>query len=219
MVGLGVVLLAVMSTVAAGAVTSYTFTNVVANHTINATFAMEACNVPTNMQTINIDRNNATLVWYHPTATSFEIQYKAQTDATYTLVTVNNANSYDLSMLNAGTAYVWKVRALCTANNYSDWSNAVSFRTMDEPNVPNVGIDDHNANVTVYASHNNVYIVNNNGVQISNVQIFDIYGKLVYSGNVNSTSEVISMNVATGAYMVRLTTDKGMATYKVVLTK
>lgn len=202
-----------------GAVSSYIFTNVAANHTINATFRMEDCNVPTNMQTINIDRNSATLVWYHPTATSFEIQYKAQDDATYTLVTVNNANSYDLSLLNAGTAYVWKVRALCSANNYSDWSNAVSFRTVDEPVVPGVGIEDHNADVNVYASHNNVYIVNNNGVQINNVQIFDIYGKLVYSGNVNSTTEVISMNVANGNYVVRLSTEQGMSNYKVYLTK
>jgi len=202
-----------------GAVSSYIFTNVTANHTINATFRMEECNVPTNMQTINIDRTTATLVWYHPTATSFEVEYKAQEDATYTIVTVNNANSYDLALLNPGTAYIWKVRALCAANNYSEWSNAVSFRTADNPEVPGVGIEDYNANVTVYAHNNNVYIVNNNGVQIDNVQIYDIYGKLVYSGNVNSTSEVISMNVATGNYVVRLTTAQGMSNYKVYLTK
>lgn len=203
----------------AGAVTSYTFTNVVANHTINATFRTEDCDVPTNMHTIDVTTSTATFMWYHPTATAFEVQYKAVDAAAYTTVNVN-AMSYDVIDLTPSTSYVWMVRANCGNGNYSEWSNGNIFRTLDVPDIHD-GIEDYNVKemVNVYASHSNVYIVNEGNLQIDNVQIFDVYGKMVYNGNVSSNNEVISLNVATGAYMVRLTTDKGMATYKVVLTK
>lgn len=203
----------------AGAVTSYTFTNVVANHSINATFRLADCEIPTNMHTIDVTTSTATFMWYHPTATAFEVQYKAVDAAAYTTVNVN-AMSYDVIDLTPSTSYVWMVRANCGNGNYSEWSNGNIFRTLDAPDIHN-GIEDYNVRdlVNVYASHSNVYIVNEGSVQIDNVQIFDVYGKMVYNGSVSSNNEVISLNVATGAYMVRLTTDKGMATYKVVLTK
>ncbi len=202
-----------------GAVNAYTFTNVTANHTINATFRLMDCTIPTNMHTNDITVNSATFSWYHPTATSFEVQYKALDAATFTTATVN-ADSYNVAGLNPGTTYVWMVRANCGGNNYSDWSNGNIFTTLKEIDVDN-GIEDHNISdlVKVYASNNNVYIVNNAEVQIENVQIFDVYGKLLYSGNVTNNTEVISMNVATGTYVVKLTTVQGTANYKVYLSK
>ncbi len=202
-----------------GAITSYIFTNVVANHTIAATFRMEDCDIPTNMHTVDITTSTATFMWYHPTANSFEIQYKAVDATAFTSATVTGM-SYEVANLMPGTSYVWMVRANCSTGNYSEWSNGNIFRTLDEVEIPN-GVEEFNLSelVNVYASHNNVYIVNNGGVQIDNVQIYDVYGKLVYNGNVTSNTEVVSMNVATGTYMVRLTTDKGNASYKVYLTR
>ena len=83
------------------------------------------------------------------------------------------------------------------------------------------GIEDHTAQelINVYASHSDIHIVNEYGVQIDNVEVYDVYGKLLYSGHVTSSNEVISMNVAVGTYVVRLITDKGNATYKLYLTK
>lgn len=202
-----------------GAVTAYTFTNVTANHTINATFRLMDCAIPTNMHTTGITTNGATFSWYHPTATSFEVQYKALDAANYTSVAVNG-NSYTVAGLNPGTTYVWMVRANCGGSNYSDWSNGNIFTTLKENDIEN-GIEDFDVKdlVKVYASNSNVYIVNNAEVQINNVQIFDVYGKLLYSGNVSNNTEVISMNVATGTYVVRLTTEQGTANYKVYLSK
>ena len=73
--------------------------------------------------------------------------------------------------------------------------------------------------ISVYSETNNVYIVNENGIRIDNVQIYDVYGKLLYSGNMTSSREVISMNVATGTYLVRLATEYGTCNYKLHLTK
>ncbi len=204
-----------------GAVTSYIFTNVVENHTISATFKLMDCATPTNMHTIDVTTDEATFTWYHPTATSFEVQYKTIDEATFTTATVTGT-SYTVANLMPGTTYAWMVRSNCGTNNYSEWTNANLFRTLDEVDIPdNTGIEDYNVNdlVKVYASVNNVYIVNQSGLQIDQVQIFDIYGKLIYNGHVSSSTEVISMNVATGNYLVRLSTEKGMATYKVYITR
>lgn len=200
-----------------GAITTYTFVNVVANHTIHATFRLQDCVIPTNMHTNNITTNAATFSWYHPTATSFEVQYKPVSATTFTSATVN-ATSYNVANLLPGTAYIWMVRANCGNGNYSEWSNGNVFTTEEEIII---GIDDYTAQdlVKVYASHNNIYIVNENGVRIDNVQVYDIYGKLLYSGSVNNSPEVISMNVATGTYMVKLSTDRGPANYKLYLTR
>lgn len=201
-----------------GAVASYTFMNVVANHTINATFKLEACEVPSNLQTINIDTTTATLSWYHAGAQSYDIQFKAVDAPTFTSISNVPGFTYNLTNLQPNTAYVWYVRANCLANNASEWTNGCVFRTLENTN--SIGVEDYaSALVKVYANSNNVYIINENGVQINNVMIYDIYGKLLYNGQVNSTSEVISMNVATGTYMVRLATDKGMLNYKLHLTR
>ncbi|MCQ2283500.1 MAG: fibronectin type III domain-containing protein [Bacteroidales bacterium] len=201
-----------------GAVSAYTFVNVVANHTINATFRLAECEIPSNMQTINIDTTTATLSWYHPGAQSYDIQYKAINAATFTSISNVTGFSYLLTNLQPSTTYVWYVRANCLANNSSEWTNGCNFRTLDNNNT--IGVEEYTENlVKVYANSNNVYIINENNVQIDNVMIYDIYGKLLYNGQVNSTSEVISMNVATGTYMVRLSTDKGMLNYKLYLNR
>ena len=199
-----------------GAVSSYVFTNVTSNHTIAATFKAAECEVPTFLYTTHIDASSATLHWSHPTATTFDIQYKTLT-SNFTTVANVSGNSYQLTDLNANTNYLWQVRAHCAGNNNSDWANLVSF-TTDANTI--IGIEDLvKANIKVYAEHQNVHILNNEGMNIENVRIFDAYGKLVYSGAVSTSHEVINLNVAAGAYIVNVTTDEGVANYKVTILK
>ena len=200
-----------------GALTAYTFTNVVANHTINVTFKLAECEVPTFMYTSHIDSTSAELHWSHPTATSFDIQYKTPT-GTLTSVSNVSGNSYLLTNLTPNTTYLWQVRANCAANNHSDWSNLVTFKTDNTLDIS--GIEDFvKSHVQVYAEHQNVHILNNEGMNIENVRILDAYGRLVYTGSVSSSHEVIGLNVAAGTYIVNVTTDKGVANYKVTILK
>lgn len=201
-----------------GSITAYTFVNVVANHTISATFRLEDCDVPTNMHTTDITTTSATFSWYHPVSGAFEVQYKPVDATTFTTAAVNGT-SYTVANLLPSTTYVWMVRTNCGNNNYSVWSNGNHFRTQDEPLHPGVADRDLAELVKVYASHNNIYIVNEYGVQIDNVQVYDMFGQLIYNGNVTSSKEVISMNVAVGTYMVRIATPEGNASYKVYLTR
>lgn len=200
-----------------GALTAYTFTNVVANHTINVTFKLAECEVPTFMYTSHIDSTSAELHWSHPTATSFDIQYKTPV-GTLTSVSNVSGNSYLLTNLTPNTTYLWQVRANCAANNHSDWSNLVTFKTDNTLDIS--GIEDFvKSHVQVYAEHQNVHILNNEGMNIENVRILDAYGRLVYTGSVSSSHEVIGLNVAAGTYIVNVTTDKGVANYKVTILR
>jgi hypothetical protein len=200
-----------------GALTAYTFTNVVANHSINVTFKPIECMAPYSLYTTHIDSTSAILHWSHPIATSFNIQYKTL-NGTWTSVSNMSGNSYLLTELDPNTTYLWQVRANCSTSNLSEWSDKISFKTLHALDI--TGVEDLVKNqVKVYGEHQNVHILNNEGVNIENVRIFDAYGKLIYSGAVNTAHEVINLNVAAGAYIVNIATDNGIANYKVVLMK
>ena len=202
-----------------GAVATYTFHNVTANHTINATFRVEPCVVPSNLQTINIDSTSATLTWYHPGADSYDIQYRAANANTWTVVSNVPGFSYSLTNLQTSTTYVWRIKANTVGCTDADWSNATSFTTLAGP-TPGVGVADYvKSHVNVYAEHNRVHIINNYNVDINNVSIYDMYGKLIYSGNAINNPEVIELNVAVGTYVVRLNTQQGPAVYKVHINR
>lgn len=202
-----------------GAVTSYIFTNVVANHSIHAYFKEAECEVPSFLYTSHIDTNSAILHWSYPVGgVTFDIQYKAL-NGSLTSISAVSGDSYQLTDLTPNTSYLWQVRANCTSSNHSEWANMISFKT-DQATIDNVGIEDLvKHNIKVYAERQNVHILNNEGMNIEQVRIFDVYGKLLYSGAVNSNHEVIGLTVAAGTYIVNVATDKGAANYKVTLMK
>ena len=202
-----------------GAVSSYIFHNVTANHTITATFKLEPCVVPFNLQVINIDSTSATLTWYHPGADSYDIQYKTVDATTWTLVQNVPGFAYNLTNLQSSTNYIWKVKANTLACTDADWSNANNFKTSAGPSSL-IGVAEYvKDHVKVYAEHNRVHIVNDFAVEIENVAIYDMYGKLIYSGEAINNPEVIELNVAVGTYVVRLNTVQGPAVYKVHINR
>ena len=199
-----------------GALSSYTFYNVAGNHTITAVFEAN-CQTPTNLTAMDIDTSSAVLSWVG-TAPSYEVRYKAADAASYTTQT-DTTTSLQLTGLTPNTLYEYGVRAICGANLTSDWAiNA--FTTKALPIGPVDGIANAElSSIKVYSYLNNVYIVNEEGIAISNVDIYDIYGKQVYTGKVINSPEVISLNVANGNYVVRLATENGVGVYKVAIVR
>ena len=84
-----------------------------------------------------------------------------------------------------------------------------------------VGIDPNNLiNITVFSNHNVVTIENKDLVPVKQVEIMDMYGRLVWTGVTTGTETKITLNVATGVYAVRIITEANdMATTKVSITK
>lgn len=194
-----------------GPISSYTFYNVTGDHTITAVFE-EDCNTPTNLVAMNITTTTADLNWVG-TAESYEVRYRAADQTNYTIQNVTG-NTLALTNLTPNTLYAWGVRALCGSSLTSDWADN-SFTTKIPVGIANAEFN----NVKVYSNQNTVYIVNEDGMAISNVDIYDIYGKQVYTGKVLSSPEVISLDVANGNYVVRLATDKGVGVYKVSIVR
>ena len=203
--------------VAMGALPSYQFANVTANHTINVTFKLIECEIPMNTYTSLITQTTATFNWNATGATSYSVQYKKVSEPNFTLVNNVNNTWLDVIDLTANTQYMWQVRSNCSATNSSDWSMITTFVTL--PELP-ISVDEYDlSNLQVYGYYSDLFIINNGAFALENAEIYDSYGKLVYSTTLNSNSEVINLDVATGIYFVKVYTTQGAAAYKVHITK
>ena len=127
-------------------------------------------------------------------------------------------NTITLTGLTENTLYAWGVKANCTASMSSDWAES-AFRT-NAVIPPYVGISTADlSSIKVYSHLNNVYIVNENGIAIENVTIYNIFGAQVYTGKANNNPEIISLDVANGNYIVRLSTENGVGVYKLSIVR
>lgn len=203
--------------VSVGVVPSYQFVNVMANKTIGVTFQLIPCETPINTYTTNVSQSGATFNWNNTGATSYEVRYKSVAAANFTLINNVTTTSVDVTGLTASTQYIWQLKANCTATNSSTWSAERTFVTSAV--APDGVVDQDLASVQVYSNVSDIYIVNNSSVAIQNANIYDMYGKLIYNTNVISNPTLITLDVATGVYIVRLTTENGSASYKVHIAK
>jgi hypothetical protein len=92
------------------------------------------CFPPTNIQTSNLTQNGITISWdAAANATSYLLQYKNITDATWTSITVTGATSQTLSALQCGTDYLYEIATICSNGQTSAYSTSAAFTT---PNCP-----------------------------------------------------------------------------------
>jgi len=81
---------------------------------------------------------------------------------------------------------------------------------------PNVGITGNDKSViNVFSYSNIVTIVNEELVPIKQVEIMDMYGRVVWKGQAIGDRTEIALNVATGIYNVRVITESSVSTTKV----
>ena len=87
------------------------------------------CQKPTGLAFANVTTTTATLSWTeNGSATAWQICLNGD-EAN---LVVADANPFTVTSLTAATAYTAKVRAYCTAEDQSDWSNEVNFTTLCE---------------------------------------------------------------------------------------
>ena len=85
------------------------------------------CDKPESVEANDVTASSATINWIG-TASAYNLQYKASTDADWTLVKNLTGNSYALTGLVSNTAYQAQVQAIC-GENTSGWKSA-SFNTL-----------------------------------------------------------------------------------------
>jgi len=88
-----------------------------------------------------------------------------------------------------------------TFNNIKENSTIRAYFSFGE------GVDDNEATISVYSYGNVVTIVNEQLVPIKQVEIMDMHGRIVWTGFAPNTTTQILLNVAKGAYNVRIITE------------
>jgi hypothetical protein len=88
------------------------------------------CGIPTGLATSAITANSATLSWNAVTgAISYDLEYKLSNSSAWTSVTGLTTTSYNLTGLNSGSNYDWRVNATCGLGT-SAFTSPITFATV-----------------------------------------------------------------------------------------
>lgn len=170
----------------------------------------ETCYAPTNLTATNITDGSVTLDWNQQgTPDSWTVNYKKTSAGSFTAA---NANSHPfvLQNLETGAEYEVYVVANCGAQ-HSGESNHVTFTA--------VGIEDYLFSSTALFPNPTTgeFRIQNSKFSIQSVEVFDVFGKLMNSVEVNDNTVTIdATSYASGVYFVRILTEKGMVTKRIV---
>jgi hypothetical protein len=86
--------------------------------------------------------------------------------------------------------------------------------------VPQAIVTSDETAITVFSNHNTVTILNEHLVPVKQVEIMDMYGRLVWRGQAFTEKTDITLDVTTGIYGVRIITESNtVTTTKVSITK
>ena len=173
------------------------------------------CPAPTNVTASNITKNSAVITWSQEpnTASAWTVQYK-QTIASNWETASANAMTYTLSGLNPETQYDVQVIANCDNGLASDPSVTYSFTTLTD------GVNEYvlDAAFSVYPNPTNgQFTISNDQNTIREVNLYDVYGKLISTTKVDDTHVTLDINTcANGTYFARIITDNGVVTKRIV---
>jgi len=153
----------------------------------NVSLLIPDCTMPTNLEFSDVELTSANISWQNSISSpgSYHVYRSTSNiapDENTTGFETTNTNSITLSGLGANTVYYVWVRSACGTNNYSVWTEPISFTTKQIPaNIPYVDNFDTNQftfvngtqiNQWVYGSatgnpENAIYISDNGGANNS----------------------------------------------------
>lgn len=177
------------------------------------TLATPTCPDPTALVVSAINASGASLSWTNGgTETAWNIRFKKSTDASYTNVNNTTTKPYVLSALQANSAYVWSVQAICSITLNSGWATDNAFTTT-------VGVEDNAlANLSVYSHNNQINVLNNGNTLVKEVVIYDMLGQQVGAYAINSNENIlINTNLTVGNYVIKVVTEKQVMTKKLLV--
>ena len=185
-----------------------------------AEMAPTTCASPTNL-TYALDADDhtsVTLTWQHEgtSVIDWQIDYRQITEEVWSSVTTANT-TYTLTDLDPNMDYEAHVVAHCPNGLTSDASNTVIFHTDND------GIDDYLSKmVTLYpnpATETVIVAASDANITITGVEVYNVYGQNVETFHGTSPHNRTTINVSNlsaGLYHVRITTDSGVVTKKLV---
>ena len=171
----------------------------------------ETCYAPTDLAVVTmLSSSEVSLTWNQQgTPDNWTVNYKQTSSDTWATATANTT-SYTISNLESGVEYEAFVVANC-GTQHSGESNHVTFTLTS--------INDYLlSNTTLYPNPTTgVFRIENSKLRIETVEVYDVYGKLTTSVKVNdNVAEIDASGYASGVYFVRVLTEKGMVTKRIV---
>ena len=159
------------------------------------------CNAPTNLQISNITQNSATMTWTAGgSETSWKVGYKLSTASQWQEATVQTT-SYEIEGLTANSTYDVRVKAVCAADNQSDFVST-SFTTTG------VGIDNitlaNSINLMPNPADNYIDLNINSNVEVKEAVVYNAFGQMIQTVQLTENHARIDLsNMASGMYFVR----------------
>jgi hypothetical protein len=175
---------------------------------------VEPCDAPTGLTVGNITENTATVTWTPGgNETAWNVQYKLQSASQWQEANVQQP-SYDIEGLTANSTYDVRVKAICAADNQSDFVTG-TFTTEG------VGID----NVTLTNSislmpnpaDNYIELSVNSNVEVKEAIVYNAFGQMIQTVQLTENHARIDLsNMAAGMYFVRVNGEGVTATKKFI---
>ena len=170
----------------------------------------DPCDVPTGLHTTDIQNESVSIAWdANPNVNSWNVRYRLANGSWNS--GTSPTNSHTITGLTGDKDYEIQVQAIC-ADGTSDWSASITAHTT------NVGIENWLSNSVNLFPNPAKEVVNiqctMNNVQLGGeLQLFDVYGKLLQIVPIISeTTQIDVSGLADGMYFVRVTTESGVVT-------
>jgi len=178
------------------------------------------CNPPTNIDTSNVSTNLATITWSsEPNVTQWEVEYKLQTASEWAAKSTTYTPTFTFVNLIEDTTYCTRIQSICGEGVQSDYSGVFCFRTKTTGIVSHPDKD----KITIYPNPTTgeLRITNYELRDNSTIEVYDVLGRKQkaegkFPSNLEGSGEVDISHLPAGIYFLRITTDYGVTTKKVV---
>ncbi|MCQ2275453.1 MAG: fibronectin type III domain-containing protein [Bacteroidales bacterium] len=172
----------------------------------------DPCVAPSNLISTGTAAHSIDITWTeNGTATSWAVYYRVNGASSWITETAN-ATAYTITGLEPETEYTIQVVANCADGVTSEPSNTINVTTQPD------GIEEYDAAaVSVFPNPTTGMVqVSSTKYQVSGVDVYDVYGKLLKTDAMMDNSTVDMSGYAAGVYFLRVSTENGVVTKRVV---
>ena len=169
------------------------------------------CPLPTGLTHVATEDYGDKLSWeLNEEHLAWDLRYRNGNATSWTDIKNLETNEYTLYDLEAGAAYVWRVRAYCDMDRVSGYASQQEFNANGFSAISAATADRFNV-----VAANGVVTVYNSGVYVENVVLVDMQGRVLGNYQVAATDNItIPTDMAGVALVVVNTLDKQFV-YKV----